>query len=165
MWAVVIVVGAPCRDHAAGMAQRRYQVLVEAFLAHPSVEALDQAVLHGLSRRDVVPADLAVLLPFEHRITGQFGPIVADHKTWIPAKLGDPNQFAGDTRAADGCIDHSGQTFSAEVINDVWHTEPAAILQRIRHEVERPSLVRPLWDRHGRSRAHCALASTPLTNG
>ncbi len=71
MWTVVIVVGAPCGDHAAGMAQRREQVFVEALLAHPAVEAFDEAVLHGLARRDVMPADLAILLPFEHRIGGQ----------------------------------------------------------------------------------------------
>lgn len=75
MWALVIVVSAPCRDHAAGKAQRREQVLVEALLAHPSIEAFHQAVLHGLSWCDVVPADLAVLLPFQHRIAGQFGAV------------------------------------------------------------------------------------------
>lgn len=56
IWVVVIAVGAPCRDHAAGVAQRREQVFVQALLAHPPVEALAQPVLHGLSGRDVVPA-------------------------------------------------------------------------------------------------------------
>ena len=80
MWALVIVVDAPpCRDHAAGMAQRWEQVLVEALLAHPSIEALHQAVLHRLSWCEVMPADLAVLLPFQHRIAGQFGAIVTEH--------------------------------------------------------------------------------------
>ena len=68
----MIVVGAPCRNHAAGMAQRREQVFVEAFLAHPSVEDFDQTVLHGFAWGNVVPVDLAVLLPFEHRVAGQF---------------------------------------------------------------------------------------------
>jgi len=66
--AVVIVVGALCRNHASGMAQRREEVFVQALLAHPPVKALDQTVLHGLARRDVVPADLAAFLPFQHRI-------------------------------------------------------------------------------------------------
>ena len=72
---VVIVVCAPCRNHAAGMAQRREQVFVETFLAHPTVEAFHQAVLHGLAWRDVVPTDLAVLLPLEHRVRCQFGAV------------------------------------------------------------------------------------------
>ena len=71
----MVVVVAPCRDHAAGMAQRREQVFVEAFLAHPPVEALHQAVLHWFAWRDVVPIDLAVFLPFQHRIRCQFRPV------------------------------------------------------------------------------------------
>ena len=72
---MVIVVNAPCRDHAAGMAQRREQVFVQALLTHPPVEAFHQTVLHGFARGDVVPVNLAILLPFEHRIAGQFGAV------------------------------------------------------------------------------------------
>ena len=42
MWALVIVVGAPCRNRAAGMAQRQERVFVEALLAHSSIEAFDE---------------------------------------------------------------------------------------------------------------------------
>mgnify|MGYP007097297064 CR=1 FL=1 len=49
MQSVVIVVVAPCRNHAAGMAQRREQVFVEAFLPHPAVEAVDQYCTDHLS--------------------------------------------------------------------------------------------------------------------
>jgi len=101
MWAVVIVVVAPCRDHAAGMAQRREQVFVEALLAHPPVEALHQAVLHWLAWRDVVPIDLAVFLPSQHRIRGQLRAVVADHHAWIAAQFCDTVQLAGDTCTAD----------------------------------------------------------------
>ncbi len=41
MWAVVIVIDAPCRNHAAGMAQRREQVFVQALFAHPSIDGED----------------------------------------------------------------------------------------------------------------------------
>jgi hypothetical protein len=68
MRAVVIVVVAPCRDQMAGMAQGREQVLVKAFIPKAAIEALDKAVLHRLSRRDVMPLDLAIFLPLEHRI-------------------------------------------------------------------------------------------------
>lgn len=50
---VVIVVSPPCRDHAAGKVQRWERVLVQAILAHPSVEALNETVLHELSWRDI----------------------------------------------------------------------------------------------------------------
>jgi len=83
MRAVLVVVVAPCRNHAAGMAQRREQVLIEALLAHPAVEALDQAILHGLARRDIVPSDLTILLPLEQCIAGQFCPVVADDEARV----------------------------------------------------------------------------------
>lgn len=41
MGPVMIVVGAPCRNHSAGMAQRREQVFVEALLAHAPVDGED----------------------------------------------------------------------------------------------------------------------------
>ena len=72
---VVIVVGAPCRNHAAGMAQRREQVFVQTLLAHSSIEAFHQTVLHGLAWSDVMPADLSIFLPLEHRVAGQFRPL------------------------------------------------------------------------------------------
>ncbi len=37
MRAMLGVVVAPCRNHAAGMVQRPEQVLIEALLAHPVV--------------------------------------------------------------------------------------------------------------------------------
>ncbi len=58
-------------------------MFVEAFLAHPSVEVLDQTVLHGFALCDVVPIDFALLLPLEHRVTGQFGPVVADDEAGV----------------------------------------------------------------------------------
>ena len=79
MWAVVIVVVAPCRNQMAGMAQGWEQVLVQALIPQSSVEALHEAVLHRLTRRDVVPFDLAVLLPFEHGVTGQLRAVVGDN--------------------------------------------------------------------------------------
>ena len=96
---VVIVVVAPCRNHAAGMAQRREQVFVQAFFSHPSVEAFHQTVLHGLAGRDVMPTNLAVFLPFQHRIAGQLRAVVADHQAWIATHLSNPVQFAGNTFA------------------------------------------------------------------
>ena len=59
------------------------QVFVQAFVTHPAVEAFDEPVLHWLAGRDVMPVNLAVLLPFQDRIGSQFGPIVADHHAGV----------------------------------------------------------------------------------
>lgn len=70
-----ILVGARCRNWAAGMAQRREHVFVEAFFTHPLVQAFDEAVLHSLARLDVVAADLSFLLQLERSVAGHFGAI------------------------------------------------------------------------------------------
>ena len=64
MWSVVVEVGLPRSDQLAGMAQTVEQMLIEAFVAHASIEALDEAVLHWLAGGNVVPVDLTVFLPF-----------------------------------------------------------------------------------------------------
>ena len=65
MWAVLVEVDAPCGDQIAGMAQVVEQMLIEAFVAHASIEALDEAILHWLAGGNVVPIDLTVFLPFQ----------------------------------------------------------------------------------------------------
>ena len=43
MWPVQIVVDAPFLDDLAGMAEAAEEVLVEALIPEPSIEALDQS--------------------------------------------------------------------------------------------------------------------------
>lgn len=56
--------------------------------AGPSInEAFNERVLHGLSWCDVVPINLAILLPFEDGVAGQFGAVVADDQIGIAPHL------------------------------------------------------------------------------
>jgi len=65
MWPVQIIVDSPFLNDLTGMAITAEQVLVEALVPQPPVKAFDEAVLHRLARRDVVPVDAMVLLPFQ----------------------------------------------------------------------------------------------------
>lgn len=100
------------------------QVLIEALVVEP--EALDEAVLHRLVRRDVVPLDAAVLLPSEHRIRCQLRTVVADHKAGMAAPLGDGIQLAGDELARDRVVHHHRKTFPAEVVDHAQDAEPSS---------------------------------------
>jgi len=53
----VIVVVPPSVEHEADVGQRREQRFVEAFVPQAPVEAFDEAILHRLARRDVMPLD------------------------------------------------------------------------------------------------------------
>lgn len=96
---VVVVVVAPCRDQMSGVAHGGEQVLVQAFIPQAAVEALHEAVLHRVAGRDVVPFDCAILLPFQDRVAGQLGAVIADHHAGISPYLGDPVQFAANPDA------------------------------------------------------------------
>lgn len=63
MRAAMVVVVAQCRDQVAGVAKAGEHVLIQSFVPQATVEALDEAVLDGLDRRDVVPVEISVLLP------------------------------------------------------------------------------------------------------
>jgi hypothetical protein len=70
-----VVVLLPGGEFDAGVTDRGEQRLVQAFVPEPPVEAFHEAVLHRLSRRDVVPVDAPLLAPSQDRHTGQFGAV------------------------------------------------------------------------------------------
>jgi hypothetical protein len=68
---LAVVVAPPCFDDAARLAEAGEQVLVETLVTQPPDEALDEAVLLRLARRDVVPLQAALLLPAQDGIGGE----------------------------------------------------------------------------------------------
>ena len=63
MRSVGVVVDPPFFDDLARLLEVDEQVLLETLVAKSAVEALHEAILHRLARRDVVPFDAAFLLP------------------------------------------------------------------------------------------------------
>jgi hypothetical protein len=60
----------------AGVIEIEEQGLVERSSRIRPIGSLDEAVLHGLSRRDEVPVDGCVLVPHEHGIAGELSAMV-----------------------------------------------------------------------------------------
>src|SRR4029077_12945637 len=127
-------------------------------------EALHEAVLLRLARRDVVPFDAVVLGPLEHGISGELGSVVGDDHLWLAALGHDPIERADNPRTRERGIDLGGKPLAGELILDVEHPEASARLQHVRHEVEHPNLVWPLRLAQWRPRADRALATTPPAN-
>src|SRR3546814_1465843 len=78
------------------MRQAEEQRLVQQFIAHPAVEALAEAVLHRLARRDVMPFYAHLPAPCQHRIAGQLGAIVTDAHPRLAALGNQLRQLAHD---------------------------------------------------------------------
>src|SRR6478735_10771164 len=54
---LAVVVGDPCRDLGLRVVEIEEQRLVQEFVAHPAVEALDEGVLDRLARRGADSSD------------------------------------------------------------------------------------------------------------
>lgn len=61
MWAVIVVVDDPTGERRSGVVEVAEQRLVEELVPHAAVERFADAVLHGTTRRDVVPLDADLL--------------------------------------------------------------------------------------------------------
>src|SRR5690606_28187164 len=80
-----VVIRPPASEHLTGMRQAAEDGLVQQLVAQATVEALDEAVLHRLARRNVVPADAGFLLPAQDRRRSELGAVVADDQRRLAA--------------------------------------------------------------------------------
>jgi len=81
----LVVVGHPFCDEAAGVGQPEKQGLIEEFVPHAAVEALAEAVLHRLTRLDIVPRDARILCPGKDCVRGELGAVVRNDHTRLAA--------------------------------------------------------------------------------
>ncbi len=84
-------------------------------------------------------------LPFEESVQCQFCSAVADRHVRVAAILSYTVELAGNPNARDRVINHSGQAFPGEVIDDTQNAEPPAVQQRIGYEVQAPALIGAFW--------------------
>ena len=160
-----IVVVDPVSDLGTGVVEIEKQGLVQQFIAHPAIEALDEAVLHWLSRCDEVPVDDCVLAPGEHGIAGELGAMVGHDHSWLAASLDDRRQFAGNAPSRDRRIRNSSEALFGDIIDDVEDTEASSVGELVVNEVQRPACIRPRLDHDRRPRPHSLAAGPPLADG
>ena len=99
MWPRGVVVFHPCRNDCSCVIETEEQCLVQRFIAHLAIEALDITILHGLSWRDVMPVDLVILAPGEDGIGGEFSSIVTDNHARLSPAFNDGGEFARNSLA------------------------------------------------------------------
>src|SRR6185312_6675453 len=141
------------------------QVLVEALVAQPAVEALDEAILHRLAWCNVVPFDVAFLLPGQDGVRGELGAVVADDYARAASRLDDAVELAHDPWGSKRGVGHQPEAFPGEVIDQSEDAEAPATHQRVHDEVERPAQIPVLRDRHRRPSAQSPLAATAFAHG
>lgn len=70
---------------------------MQASVAEPAVQALDDGVLDGLAWGDLMPLDAATYLPDKHRPAGKIRAIVSDDHQRQATPLSEVVELACDT--------------------------------------------------------------------
>jgi hypothetical protein len=140
------------------------QRLVQEFVAHAPVKAFAEAVLHGLSWRDVTPFDPMFARPREDGVGGELRPVVGDDHARLAAPRDQRRQFAGDALPGNRRVRDRRQAFAGYVVDDVKNAEPPPAGELVVHEVQRPAGVRLRLDGDRRPRPNRAAASPALAH-
>src|SRR5262245_40853691 len=109
----------------------REQVLVEALVAQPSVEALHKAVLHRFTRRDVVPFDVVFLLPGQDSVRCELAAVVADDHAGAVTELDDVIELPHDLPGGERGVSHQTETLPGEVIDHCENAESPSAHQGV----------------------------------
>ena len=141
------------------MIERSEQCLVQQLVAQPCVEALDEGILLWLAGRDIMPFNPCLLRPAQDRRPGEFGAIVRDAHSGSAASRNEGVKLAHDPQSGQRRVGHQRQAFPREVIDDRQDPEPSAIGECVRQEVQAPTLVGTLRQRHRRPCAQRTLAA------
>ncbi len=159
-----VVVRDPGGDHDTCMSQVPEHGLVEQLVAHSPIEAFDETVLHGLSRRDVVPFYPMLGAPPQDRVTGQFRPIIADNHFWLSAALDQRCQFTRHPAPRYRRVWDGSQAFARDVIDHVENAEALAVGELVMDEIQRPARIGPRLDQDRGPRPNSFAPSAPLAH-
>ena len=97
------------RMRRTNLDERGEQRLVQEFVAQPAVERLDEGVLDGLSRRDVVPLDPGLVGPAQDGVAGELRSVVADDHPRLAACRDQPIEFGRHPQIRERCVGGSGR--------------------------------------------------------
>ncbi len=86
-------------DDPAGFIKIGEQVLVETLVAQVLVKTFDEAILHRLAGRNVVPFDVVFVLPGQDSIGSELGAVVADDHSRATPEFDDAIELAHDPQA------------------------------------------------------------------
>ena len=160
MRALGIVDVGPAGDSLARMIDAEEQGLVQQLVAHPAVERLAVAVLHGLARRNVVPLHLHLLGPFEDRVRGELGSIVRDDNAGLSAPRDQRRQFPGNAAAGNRGVDDSGQTLLGDIVDHVQNAETPPVGELVLDRAMEPPLMEWMAPAPGIAMCHIGCSHT-----
>src|SRR5215831_18475109 len=137
-----VVVLLPPRQLLPHILEREEYLDVQALVPEPSVEALDETILHGFPRSNNIQLDPMTIGPGIHDATGEFAPVVHGDRTWGATLEHQGFQGCGHLLPCERLIGDQTQAFPRELVHDGQDPKPSAIGDPCTHAVHAPPLVR-----------------------
>lgn len=120
MRAHMIVVVLPSAHNRAGVLEAPEQGLVEALVAQPAVEALDEGVPLGLAGGDAVPLDVVDLVRLQDRRRCRLGAVVADNHQRLAPGGGQGVHLAHHAPPQQRRVRDQRRALPADVVQRDW---------------------------------------------
>ena len=113
-------------------------VLVQAFIAQPSIERFDVGILIGFARLDQSQGDVMLMRPAQHRLAAELLAIVGADDLRQPTRVAEPFQHSGKRMTADGALWHNGYRLMRSIVHDSQALDDSAINRTIKYKLHRP---------------------------
>ncbi len=135
MGSSLVAVDNPPMRSLANIIESSEEVLVKYFLTEGPVEALDEGVLVGLTRLDVLDRHAVGLELVSEHFTEKLGPIVRAHHLRQAVVVLDLLEHTHQSLRVDRGVDFDVQCLAVEVVDGVEGAKAPTTSQGIAHEV------------------------------
>jgi hypothetical protein len=134
---LMVVRQKPLLADGTDLFDRRKEVGVEDLLPIGPVEAFDVGIPVRLARLNVVDADTTRGTPLDKDVRHKLRPVVDADRVWTAMER---HQFSQDARHTGGGQRRANlqcQGLAIAFVDQCHHPKPAAVIQRVAHEIER----------------------------
>src|ERR1017187_2569441 len=136
-----VVVTAPAFDNDLGFPQRVEDFTVEQFVTQACVKTFDKAVLSRAAWRDVGGIGPGGRNPILHGLSYELRAVVGTDVAWHATQDEEVGESIDDVDGLELAIDADRQALMGELVDDVEHAVPPAIMGAVLDEVVRPDVI------------------------
>jgi len=136
-----VVVASPALDDDLRLSERVEDLAIEEFVTQACIEALDKAVLPWTASFDVGGPGTNRRNPVLHSLGDELRPVVGADVSGHTAQDEEIGEQVDDIDRSELPGDADGQALMGELVDDVEHADPAAIVGAVLDEVVGPDVI------------------------
>ena len=141
MWTTLVIILPPVINDFPGVNDIAEPVLIQTFIAKPSVKTLNKSVLCRLAGLDKTQLHAMLKGPLIQCTAGELRPLVSSYRRGIAPKQCNAVQNTRDLNALNPECDGNCQRLLREVVHTGQALDPATGGQRVHDEIHRPGQV------------------------